>query len=236
MESSLAAVLLAGGHGTRLGRDKATLRLGGESMVQRTVRQALRAGVRRPVVVVNTGNRDMVRRDLAEIGADAEIVTQRQPGALGAVLTGLGHAGTPAALFVAGITDLVPADTFARLADPAHEAHIAIATALLRERFVGGMLDLTDGGTRVRRIVERPEGGCPPGAPGNIWIHFFRGADTVRRLVEAVAETGDYESAVNRLIDNGCEARAVTVRDWVPVKTARSLTDDRVPGLTEVPR
>lgn len=236
MESPLAAVLLAGGHGTRLGRDKATLRLGGESMVQRTVRQALRAGVRRPVVVVNTGNRDAVRRDLAEIGADAELVTQRRPGAYGAVLTGLDRAGTPAGLFVAGITDLVPADTFARLADPAYDADITIATAVLRERFVGGMLDLADDGTRVRRIVERPEGGCPPGAPGNIWIHCFRGPDTVRRLLRAVPGTGDYESAVNHLIDTGCRTRAVTVRDWVPVKTARSLADDRVPGLTEAPR
>ena len=70
----LAAVVLAAGSSTRMGRNKLLLELGGETLVRRAVRAALGAGVDEVVVVLGH-EEPRVRAELTKHG--------RKPGGLG---------------------------------------------------------------------------------------------------------------------------------------------------------
>jgi hypothetical protein len=205
-------VLLAGGRGTRLGRDKPTLRLGGETLLGRHLRQAALAAERpRFVIIANPGNIDAIRREAAAADADAEVIVQDGTDAHAAAHTGLCHVAGADPVFLAGITDLVPDDTYRRLATMNTTAHLRITTSPLRKAFIGGMLDLAPRGSYVRKIIERPPGGCPPGAPANIWIHYIGRPGTLSALTRATGELGDYENAVNHVIARGTTAIALAV-------------------------
>ena len=60
----VAAVVLAAGSSTRMGRNKLLLDLGGETMVRRAVRAAIGAGVDQVVVVLGH-DEPLVRAELA---------------------------------------------------------------------------------------------------------------------------------------------------------------------------
>jgi hypothetical protein len=227
-------VLLAAGHGTRLGQDKATLRLGGETLVQRHIRQARTADPRaRIVVVANPRNVDAIRADLAAIDVRAEVILQDGGNANTSAFVGLQQAELATSVFLAGIVDLVPDDTYHRLLTTRASAPLRITTTPLRATFIGGMLDLDQDGTTVRRIIERPPGGCPPGSPANIWIHYINSPDAIHALTNATGRLADYEKAVNHVIASGISAVAVAVPHWVAIKGPDSLDAARQEfGLT----
>jgi len=63
---SIGAIILAAGGGSRMGRTKQLLRLGGQSLVRRAARAALDAGCR-PAVVVIGSDSDAVAADIADL-------------------------------------------------------------------------------------------------------------------------------------------------------------------------
>ncbi|MGD0138989.1 MAG: nucleotidyltransferase family protein [Tepidisphaeraceae bacterium] len=63
---SIGAIILAAGGGSRMGRTKQLLRIGGESLVRRAARAALEAGCR-PAVVVTGSDSDAVAADIADL-------------------------------------------------------------------------------------------------------------------------------------------------------------------------
>lgn len=65
-EASIAGVILAAGSSTRMGRNKLLLDVGGETMLRRSARQALEAGLA-PVVVVLGHQAERVREELAHL-------------------------------------------------------------------------------------------------------------------------------------------------------------------------
>ncbi|GAA4199866.1 nucleotidyltransferase family protein [Microbispora amethystogenes] len=217
----MIAILLAGGSGTRLGRDKATLRLGGETLVQRHMRQAARAGAQHFLVIANDGNVQQIKADVAAAGCrDVQVCLQEGFRADDAALTGLRRVGAAESVFVCGITDVVPDDAYERLA--ACPAPIAVTTAVLQSTFIGGMLTLGPG-FHINKIVERPAGGCPPGAWANIWVHRINGASLVRELTATLADLGYYEISMNVLFARGHQGMAVPVEQWVPIKTPETI-------------
>jgi CTP:molybdopterin cytidylyltransferase MocA len=224
------AILLAAGRGERLGRrDKPTLPLNGEPLLSRHVRQARAGGATGFVIVANPDNVTAVHAR-AEAAADdlpVQVVLQDGPDAHAAALTGLRRLpdGCQEA-FLAGITDIVPDDTYARVALSAHAAgedSIVIATCVLERVFVGGMLSFHPGTHLIKQIIERPPGGCPPGHLANIWIHHLRGADLIRAITRHTAAHGDYETAVNTALAHGTPGRAVVLPWWEAVKDPASL-------------
>lgn len=234
------AVLLAAGRGTRLGRDKPTLDLGGESLLQRHLRQARLAAVDSFTVVAGAHNHQRIREIVARDPAPDQITVVLQEGrdAHAAAATGLRRAAGADAAFVCGITDVVPDDTYAAIAAAAGEGPaLTIASYVLERSFVGGMLDFHPGSHRLRRIVERPEGGCPPGRLVNIWIHHLAGAALITALARATRILGNYEDAINNALAAGLPGFAHHVTDWEAIKDkasldrarARFLTDDATP-------
>ena len=214
-------LLIASGYSVRLGRDKPTMRLNGESLVQRHLRQARAAGADRAIIVANAANRARILADLDEVDAGPVRVCLRRrgPDAQDALRDGLELLNDTEALFIGGITDLVPDGTHRRLADVS--AGFAIPTARLTEPFIGGMLELI--GDRVRRIVEKPPGGCPPAAMVNVWIHYIAGPELVRTVADLTLRLGHYQKAVNDLIERGVPATAVPVWPWRSIKTSADV-------------
>ncbi|GAV38286.1 NTP transferase domain-containing protein [Streptomyces acidiscabies] len=227
--STTTAILLAAGHGTRLGRDKPSLLFNGETLLARHVRQARLAGVTEFVVVAGEHNEDRVRAITTALPDPARISVVRQegPDAHAAAATGLEHIDGRDAVFVCGITDIVPDDTYAQMTHTCAEPGLTVAAFVLEHRFVGGMLDFHPGTHDLRRIVERPPGGCPPGRLVNIWIHHLAGHEFLFRITHETRRLGDYEEAVNQALDDGYHGIAHIVGHWEAVKDETSLARAR---------
>jgi hypothetical protein len=224
------AILLAAGHGTRLGRDKPTVVLAGETLLQRHMRQARTAGVTSFVIVTNDGNRAAVTQHAAQVadGTPFEVVLQEGPDAHAAAATGLRLLpdGCTSA-FVCGITDIVPDDAYTLVAKALPEYGISIASAVLPRTFIGGMLGFHPGTKDLARIIERPPGGCPPGHLVNIWIHHLAGQDLISAITRDTIALGDYEQAVNTALANHTPGAAVVLPFWDAIKDPDSLTRAR---------
>lgn len=208
------AILLAGGRSVRAGADKATFELNGEMLVERHLRQLAGVGVRESVVVCNACNQAAIRARTA-----VRTVMQRGNSMSAAILTGIEEADAGAICAVC-VADIVGDEDYARIfAFACPEGTIAIPTVPLERNFAGGCLDLDGATWAVRRIVEKPEGGCPPGAAANVMIHRIRGREVVNRLAWLLRGGVEYEDAVNRLIGERVRARAVRIGWWVPIKS-----------------
>ena len=75
----------------------------------------------------------------------------------------------------------------------------------------------------MRRIVEKPQGGCPAGAAANIMIHQIFGRRLLTRLRSLLSSGIEYETAVNELIESGTTVIAVPIRWWVAIKTPHDI-------------
>ncbi|MGW7579748.1 NTP transferase domain-containing protein [Kitasatospora sp. NPDC054768] len=220
------AILLAAGHGTRLGRDKPTFELHGESLVRRHIRQARTAGVDHFVIVTNPGNTDAVYQQAQSAVGDIPltVVLQEGPDAHAAALTGLHRLPADCEqLFLSGITDIVPDTAYEQVAAALPGGGIAIASAVLERTFTGGMLAFHPGTTNLARIIERPEGGCPPGHLVNIWVHHISGRQHIERIIEQTAHHQDYEDAVNDALASGTPGDAVVLPWWEAIKDPASV-------------
>ena len=115
MSDQVAAVILAAGASTRMGRNKLLLPVEGESMVHRAARRALAAGLA-PVVVVLGHEGDRVRAALADL--DVTFTTSPDP------------TGPTSASLHAGLDVLGPAiaATVVMLADMVHVTEAMLRT------------------------------------------------------------------------------------------------------------
>jgi NDP-sugar pyrophosphorylase family protein len=213
--AEVAGILLAGGRSIRLGRDKPTLMIEGETLVQRHVRQLRVAGVKHIVAVCNPDNEPAIR-------AFTPTVLQRGSNMSAAVLTGLQEIAGAESVWTVCVNDLICDDAYARIAaiSLAPEG-IATPTVPLARRFDGGCLEILDG--RVRRIIEKPPGGCPPGAAANIMVHRIAGRELVVRLAKLLESGVEYEGAINALIEQGARVVPVPIDSWRAIKTPADL-------------
>jgi molybdenum cofactor cytidylyltransferase len=112
----VAALVLAAGSSTRMGRNKLLLDLGGETLVRRAVRAAVEAGVDEVVVVL--GHEEArVRAELAGLPCTPVVNPDHAEGAGTSVRTGVRHLGARADAIVVVLADMpfVTADMIATL-------------------------------------------------------------------------------------------------------------------------
>lgn len=207
----MIAILLAGGRSARMGRDKPLIELNSETLVERHLRQLGRV---ESLVVCNGANEPAIRERTG-----ARCVRQEGHDMPAAVLTGLRAAGAVETAWLVCVNDIVADDDYGQIAQAGGD--IVIPTRPLERTFEGGYLEIGEG--RVRRIVEKPPGGCPPGAAANIMIHRWNGLKRLARLQERLAAGVEYESAVNEAIGEGAVAVPVPVRYWRALKTPEDL-------------
>lgn len=210
----MIAILLAGGRSVRLGIDKPTLELNGEMLVERHLRQLRSGGVNNAVIVCHPGNEERIR---ARTGA--QTVLQCGDSMSSAVLTGLNQTDSNSICTVC-VNDIVSDEDYSQfLALNGSDGTILLPTVALERNFSGGFLELGHDNRAVRRIVEKPHGGCPAGAAANIMIHQIFGPKLLARLRSLLSNGTEYETAINRLIEKGASVIAVPIRWWIAIKT-----------------
>lgn len=103
--SRVAAVVLAAGSSTRMGRNKLLLDLGGESLVRRAVRAAFSAGVDQVVVVLGH-EEPRVRAELDGLPCTPVVNPDHAEGAGTSVRTGVRHVAAEADAIVVVLADM----------------------------------------------------------------------------------------------------------------------------------
>jgi dTDP-glucose pyrophosphorylase len=210
----MIAILLAGGRSVRVGIDKPTLQLNREMLVERHLRQLRAAGVKDALIVCHPRNEALIR---ARTGS--KTVLQRGDSMSSAVLTGMNQTEADSICLVC-VNDIVSDEDYRKLfALNGRDGTILIPTVPLERSFPGGYLELNSDTGAVRRIVEKPRGGCPAKAPANIMIHQIFGRSLLARLKSLLSNGIEYETAVNKLIEEGASVVAVPMRWWVTIKT-----------------
>ena len=123
------------------------------------------------------------------------------------------------------VNDIVSDQDYRQLfARNGRDGTILIPTVSLEQSFPGGYLELNPKTQAVRRIVEKPQDGCPVGAPANIMIHQIFGRRLLARLKSLLNNGIEDETAVNELIESGTTVIAVPIRWWVAIKTPHDIT------------
>ena len=117
-KDNMAVVVLAAGSSTRMGRNKLLLDLGGESVVRRTVRAALEAGIG-PVTVVLGHEADLVRTELRGLACRIVVNADHERGVGTSIRVGVAQVGTGADGIVVALADMpfVTASMVATLAE-----------------------------------------------------------------------------------------------------------------------
>ena len=206
----MTAILLAAGRSIRMGRDKPLIEIDCETLVQRHIRQSRAAGAASALIICNPDNEPAIRER-----SSAPTLQQKGAGMSGAVLTGLEATAGP--IWLICVNDLVADKDYRTIAQA--QGGIVIPTRPLERVFEGGYLELE--ASLVKRIVEKPPGGCPPGSPANIMIHRWTACQP--RLAQLLKAGIDYESAVNTIIAEGARAVAVPIAHWTALKMPADL-------------
>jgi molybdenum cofactor cytidylyltransferase len=101
----VCAVVLAAGSSTRMGRNKLTLELGGESLVRRVVRRVTEAGLDRVLVVLGH-EADRVRAELAGLPCLALVNPDHAKGVGSSLRFGVSRAGAEAHAILLVLADM----------------------------------------------------------------------------------------------------------------------------------
>lgn len=161
----VAGVVLAAGASSRMGTNKLLLRLGGESVVRRSVRRALEAGLE-PVVVVLGHEADRVRAELAGLPCSPVVNPAHARGMNTSLGAGLAAVSREAVAAVVALADM-PLVTSAMLAElvrrfRASRAPLVVsdyagtsAPPMLYERALFAELEGLEGDGSGKRAVRR---------------------------------------------------------------------------------
>ena len=101
----IAAVVLAAGSSTRMGRNKLLLELDGETVVRRAARTAIEAGLS-PVIVVTGHAREAVEGQLHGLGCSSVFNGEHLAGTHTSVAVGIGAVGAGCAAAVVILADM----------------------------------------------------------------------------------------------------------------------------------
>lgn len=126
----VAAVVLAAGSSTRMGRNKLLLDLGGETLIRRAVRAAVEAGVDEVVVVL--GHEELrVRAELAGLPCTPIVNPDHAEGAGTSVRTGVRQVAGGADAIVVVLADMpfVTGDMIATLVRRYHETRAPLVAS-----------------------------------------------------------------------------------------------------------
>jgi molybdenum cofactor cytidylyltransferase len=87
----IAAIILAAGAGSRMGRTKQLLRAGGQSLVRRAATAAIEAGCK-PVIVVTGSNSDAIAAEIADLSVQPALNANWSAGIGSSIRSGLAAA------------------------------------------------------------------------------------------------------------------------------------------------
>ncbi len=211
----MQALLLAAGRSRRfqpLG-DKNFFRIGTEFLIEKSVANLRRAGIKKIIFVANAENEKRLRA----LFPKATIVIQKNlaEGMVGAVLAARKFLNTPT--LIASTNDLVgPGAIRAVLA--AKNCDGALLAERVENYFPGGYLEIQNG--RIVNIVEKPAPTKVPSNLVNLVFHFFREPRELVALLEKVSNKRDdgYERALAQLFQTEKFVAVANPGKWRAVK------------------
>lgn len=130
----IAGVVLAAGSSSRLGRNKLLIELGGETVVRRAAREAIRAGLS-PVIVVVGFEAAAVAAELQDLPVETVVNERHAEGLQGSLASGIGRvpAGCEAALVMLADMPLVSASMLAEAVARFRAGHAPLVISLYGE-------------------------------------------------------------------------------------------------------
>ena len=126
----VAAVVLAAGSSTRMGRNKLLLEVGGETLVRRTARSAVEAGLDEVVVVLGH-EEPRIRAELLGLACTLVVNPDHAEGAGTSLRTGVRHVSARADALVVVLADMpfVTAEMIAALAERHRDTRAPLVTS-----------------------------------------------------------------------------------------------------------
>lgn len=227
----MQALLLAAGRSRRFQplRDKNFFRIGNDFLVEKSVANLQKAGVKKIILVANAENEKCLR----ELFPKTTIVVQKNlaDGMVGAVLAARQFLTVPT--LIASTNDLVgPAAIRTVLA--AKNCNGALLAERVKNYFPGGYLELKNG--RIVNVVEKPAPEKVPSDLINLVFHFFHEPQKLVALLEKVSNKKDdgYERALAQLFQTEKFVAVANPGKWRAVKFpwhALDLVADFTSGL-----
>ncbi len=212
-----AVVLLAAGQSERFGRDKTRLVLDGETLIERHIRQS--SNVSDAVIIVaNSKNRELIKQD-ALVATHRNLKIVEQPGhqVESGIAAGLTASEAYGSVCLSCVNDLVPDKSYALLKKSSQNNDMAIATGRTSKPFPGGAVSFDKDGM-VQRITEKPTGGCPPGSPINVLLHWFNTPSVRRKIVDKLLEGAKYETLLTQLFVQTVKCSCLSLPVWHAIK------------------
>lgn len=220
-------LMLAGGIGNRfepLTIDKTLLPLFGKPLIEHSLDQLVRVGIRKVVVVANPQNQAWLESYQHD---QLSLTVVAQPEALGmgaAVLEAAPHLeNTP--LIIMNAIDQVADTLFFKLLEQSARQPFLIVGKQQKSYFPGGYLEIE--ANRVVSIVEKPPEGEQPSDLINLVFHYFETPHTFVELIKTTQSEQDdqYERALDQLLKQEKVGFIDYDEEWQAVKFPDMVLD-----------
>lgn len=229
----MKVVMMCGGIGKRMGpitQDKSLLNFFGKPLVVHQINCAVAAGITDFIIIANPENLPSIKHVLSSV-TDVQIGYQVQEKPLGmanALISTSPLIGQEPFILVSS-NDLFNTTAYTQLlSEYKSDNYISYISAFrVPEYFPGGYLEVKEG-DKITNIIEKPQKGTEPSDLVNIVIHLHKDPEKlVDYLSTTKSESDDiYEKALNRMIHDGYEMKAIPYNDmWQAIKYPWHILD-----------
>ena len=213
-------ILLAAGKSERFGKEKPLLKIAGETIIERHLRQLENINVQRCLIVVNQNNRAAVIKSVSiKVNFRIEFILQDGDGAANAICSALKELEFCIPLYIVTVNDIVLDNTYLKMESKANGSDFLIPTVILQKTFIGGCLEVQLENSAILSITERPVGGCQPGQLVNIFIHRIKGYENIKSIFHNLMNGWQYEDTLNKQLESGFTAKFILIEKWVGIKS-----------------
>ena len=217
-------IILAGGESTRFWpfTQKNLTPFFGKPLLYWHYEQLVRIGVKHSIVVANKESLPEIETVSIPKKLSVEFVVQEGKGQGQAVLAAGRSLGDKPALIL-NASDIYEDELLKQIIDvhKKESTSLFIAAVRVSSYFPGGYLKLSNDGTAISEIIEKPKEGKEPGDLVSLVVDIIPDMQTFCALLKTYGKRpGDgYERALNKLIKNGSKAiPVITKTEWLYLK------------------
>ena len=221
----MKVLFLCGGIGKRmfpLTEDKFLLKFLGKTLLEHQLDTALKAGLRRFIIVANPTNLARIESIATRYqNAEFEFVLQEKPLGIADALGNARHLIKDEILLV-NPNDVFENTVYTNLLGARRKEKTAafITGYKVKSYFPGGYLMVNEHGS-LTRILEKPGKGSEPSDMVNILAHLHTDPETLLHYISNVKTNEDdvYEQAIDAMCKANCSIKVVPYTDaWTPIK------------------
>lgn len=190
----------------------------GESLLQRHLRFARKAGLEDFVIVANPSNKSLIAEEVK--GEHVDIVVQPEPLGMGDALLKTKDLVGDEPILLVGAAEIFDFLAYKKIleAREKEDADSLLLAEEVEEYFPGGYL-LFNEQNEIKGIIEKPGEGNEPSNLVNVIMHYHSDPENLFKLIETVETERDdeYERAMDRMIEEA-SFKAVPYSGWKAIK------------------